>query len=693
MIHFEQYNNINNYIINGDMAKARSLIIQLLDERKRLKLPNTSILNHLIREVGLFPYIDCNTASWEDVFAASMFRTNTSIDEFAILHIEQAYILKRLLQGESLAVSAPTSFGKSYIIDSFIALKKPNCVVIIVPTIALANETRRRLSKKFSNLYSIITTSDEIVGEKSILILPQERVFSYLREIKSIDILIVDEFYKASLNDERAQRLLNAMIELGKLSKQKYYLGPNIDHIVENPFTNDMQFVSENDFKTVVTKSKRVYLQKNKAQNIGTFKKQALVDILTESNSKALIYAASHSQVNLVCKILTQQLPLSISDLCKSFTQWLRVNYGSSCFLIPLIERGIGAHNGNLHRSLAQIQIKLFEEKCGLDTIVSTSSIIEGVNTQAERVILWNNKIAGEPLDYFTYRNIIGRAGRMFKYFIGYVYLLEEAPKEKPTQIDFPLTDDVVCNLDDDEPGIALNLQQKTKLQNYNNKLRSILGPRVFSVIKNNPSIKGFSPSLVLQLARKIVSDNRWPAEFDSLTTDNTYSWRQPIQEIFEELKDIKTANRVKIGLWIFSDNWNKSIPCLVQKFEKYNISAADVFRLERDITYRIPTILSAIYTIKSALYENTADIRPFIKRATNAFLPKNVYELEEYGLPRMLSKKIHNTNLIDLEDESVSISEIIKKLKHIGIDEILEKCKHLHPFDEYILKYFFDGI
>ena len=675
------------------MSKARSLIIQLLDKRKKLKIPNTPILNHLIREVGLFPYFDFNTASWEDMFATSMFRTNTSTDEYAVLHIEQSYILKRLLQGDSIAVSAPTSFGKSYIIDSFIALKKPNCIVIIVPTIALANETRRRLAKKFSHLYSIITTSDEAIEGKTIFILPQERVFSYLDKLHYIDILIVDEFYKAALNDERAQRLLSVMIELGKCAKQKYYLGPNIDRIVDNPFTNDMQFVSENDFKTVVTKRKNEYLLRPRGQSIDEFKKQALLRILTETKSKALIYASSHPQVKTVCSILTKNLDSSYSELCTNFSSWLRSNYGDSCFLIPLIERGIGTHNGNLHRSLAQIQIKLFEENDGLNTIVSTSSIIEGVNTQAERVILWNNKIGSNQLDYFTYRNIIGRAGRMFKYFIGYVHLLEEAPSEKQTLIDFPISDEVLCNLDDQEPGITLNLQQQKKLHDYNSELKAILGTQVFDYIRNNASIKGFSPSLVLRLAKKIKSNPNWPLGFSALITDNTFSWRQPILEIFSELKDTKTAKRINIGLWIFSENWDTPLPKLVQKFEKFHINASDIFKLERDITYKIPSILSAIYTIKSALYPLTPDIRPFIKRATNAFLPKNVFELEEYGLPRMISKKIHCANILDLEDETVPISEIIHQLKRIGYDKIIKGCRHLHSFDEYILRYFFEGI
>ena len=88
-----------------------------------------------------------------------------------------------------MAVSAPTSFGKSFIIDAFIAIKKPNIVVIIVPTIALADETRRRLQCKFSNLYKIITTSDSVIADKTICVFPQERAFAYMETLSDIDIL------------------------------------------------------------------------------------------------------------------------------------------------------------------------------------------------------------------------------------------------------------------------------------------------------------------------------------------------------------------------------------------------------------------------------------------------------------------------------------------------------------------------
>lgn len=64
----------------------------------------------------------------------------------------------------------------------------------------------------------------------------------------------------------------------------------------------------------------------------------------------------------------------------------------------------------------SQIQIKLFEDEDGLNNIVSTSSIIEGINTSAQNVILWKNKDGNPKLNSFKYKNVIGRSGRMFTF-------------------------------------------------------------------------------------------------------------------------------------------------------------------------------------------------------------------------------------------------------------------------------------
>jgi Superfamily II helicase len=110
-------------------------------------------------------------------------------------------------------------------INAFITLKQPTNVMIIVPTIALADETRRRLHKKFAQHYRIITTPDVPLSQKNIFIFPQERAINYVDRIHAIDILIVDEFYKAGVDfdKERAPILLKAILELKGKSKHRHH--------------------------------------------------------------------------------------------------------------------------------------------------------------------------------------------------------------------------------------------------------------------------------------------------------------------------------------------------------------------------------------------------------------------------------------------------------------------------------------
>lgn len=54
---FEECVKINNLIENCNKAEARSMVIKLLDKLQRDENEYTPLVNHVIREVGLFPYI------------------------------------------------------------------------------------------------------------------------------------------------------------------------------------------------------------------------------------------------------------------------------------------------------------------------------------------------------------------------------------------------------------------------------------------------------------------------------------------------------------------------------------------------------------------------------------------------------------------------------------------------------------
>lgn len=257
---FDTCQLINNSLNQGEDQVARDQLIQLLDFHQKNQLQQSSLVNHLIRRTGLYPYIELESSDWTDRFVFESFKANIGTDVPITLHREQSHLLSRLLNGESLAISAPTSFGKSFVIDSFIAIRRPNIVVIIVPTIALTDEVRRRLQKKFSSEYKIITTSDVDLAEKNILVFPQERALSYISRLKQIDMLVVDEFYKASakFDPERSPALLRVMLKLSSIAKQRYFLAPNISRLNASPFTQGMEFL-ELSFNTVFLKKTEMY--------------------------------------------------------------------------------------------------------------------------------------------------------------------------------------------------------------------------------------------------------------------------------------------------------------------------------------------------------------------------------------------------------------------------------------------------
>lgn len=380
------------------------------------------------------------------------------------------------------------------------------------------------------------------------------------------------------------------------------------------------------------------------------------------------------------------------TSLLTDFSEWLKINYGPDYLLVPLAMKGIGIHNGQLHRSLSQLQIRLFEEEDGIDTMVSTSSIIEGVNTQAESVILWSVKNGGCNIDYFTFRNIIGRAGRMLRYFVGKVYMLEVPPQQEDTSLQLEFPDDVAKGLDGSNPGVKLNNEQYQLIKSYQDEMIRLLGPEKWHQLQMIPQVKACSPTFLQKLVHKIVTNKSWPSNYDALQNFYTWDWKPALEDIID-IADLKNKNKLRTYACVASDAWNMSIPDIHEKVSRYNIGYEDMFAFERAISFKLSSTLALINYIKKIVYPDTPDISKFIHKASNAFLPKLVFQLEEYGLPRMVSKKIQSSGIINLEDENKEINVVIEEFNKIGVERVLSSISNLHPFEEYIIRYFYEGI
>lgn len=703
--YFDRCKELFDYIKVNDYFKARNGVIHLLNDLKDNNVHKNELVNHLIREVGLYQYIDEETSNWSDAFAKESFKVNTG-SELQTIHFEQSSVLKDLLNGKNIALSAPTSFGKSFIIDAFIANKKPNNVVIIVPTISLTDETRKRINKKFGHEYKIITTPNITLSDKNIFIFPQERAVSYSLIIKEIDLLIIDEFYKISKSNDkdRAVKLQEALIKLDSKSKQKYFLAPNIKSIKDNPFTNGMIKVEKLDFNTVVLKHHKLY---KVIRDNEVLKKEHLLNICEKD--KNLIYAALFKEIRTLQELFLDKYEDKQDKLIIDFSNWLKSNYDPEWNLAKLTLKGVGIHNGRLHRSITQYQVLLFDnEKSGLDNIISTSSLIEGVNTSAKNVIIWSIKSgqANSNLTPLSYKNIKGRAGRMFKHFIGNVYEMVE-PKLKNSdeiQLSIEIDNSLIGGIKDESYLSTISSENQKISQDYIFKIESILGDGEYRRLREENLLTSNDENLIYKICIELRDKYKDWKSLRMLYSDDPSDWKNILGKFcflnpqslrWDGNKDNAQFNQAKRFIQIISKNWSTSLPNLMLQLKKEELTIDDFFALEKRVCHNFSGYLNDFNNLNKIINkENFIDISGFINKCSNAFMPPVVLELEEYGLPRMITKKINHCKLINFDKSDMNIEEAIFQLKTIGRQNILNTCsKYLDDFDIFILDNFFENI
>ncbi|MUK25717.1 helicase-related protein [Aliivibrio fischeri] len=424
---------------------GQEFIIRALDALPLFK-KQTLLLQNLLRTAGLYPYLKkyFTDLSPEKEFVLDVYRSN--FDEKFIFHSMQARIFNLLSSGKNVVLSAPTSMGKSAIVDALISENKYKNIVIVVPTIALIDETRRRIHQRFGREYQIVHHGAQVKRkDKVIYIFTQERV-NERDDLNDIDLFIIDEFYKlADIKDEssrsRAFALNIALSKLLTVSKQFYMIGPYIDAIQGlNALKREFTFIPS-DFKTVALNIHKHDIAPN---NIST-KNEIVEEILKSYNGQTIIYCKSSNSIAQVIRFLTSLDSLFNRNFLsctnaslKKYYNWLKRYYGSDWGCSQALANGIGIHHGALPRAIQQKTVELFNTK-QIKFLICTSTMIEGVNTSAENIIIYDNRNGNPKIDSFTHKNISGRAGRMGQYLVGNVFCLEELPPQESQIVKLPL--------------------------------------------------------------------------------------------------------------------------------------------------------------------------------------------------------------------------------------------------------------
>lgn len=626
------------------LQQARDILVRVLEDAAEFK-GYEPIIQTLLRNVGLFPYLDFKNADVVDQLAAEAHRPE-AMPESIIFTAKQAEVYRELMAGRSVVLSAPTSFGKSLIIDAVIASKKHRNIVVVVPTLALVDETRRRLFK-FRNHYKVITHLSQKPAERNIYIHTQERVVEN-PHIQNVDFFVIDEFYKLQIEDssegnERAVLLNHAFYKLAKRAKQFYMLGPNIHELPDGFGPNYRCLFIRTDFSTVASDSHLVPEGKDDISRL-----KALVPIL---QGPTLVFSGSVNGARKLGRATAEMREeFEPKEALKQAIAWLSLNYSPRWGLVYALSRGVGIHHGKLPRSIAQLLVRLFNDGF-LDYLVCTSTLIEGVNTAARNVVVVDNKINKKKYDYFTFNNIRGRSGRMWKHYVGHVYLFNSPPNRELEFVDVP----VFTQNQNAPEALLVQLEPQDLSDDANMRVsqiwkQSLLAP---ATIRQNV---GIDPQGQIELAREIEARLQELIPLLSWTGQPTYAQTKEIFDLawrhfgVKAGAGVRSASQLTLLVNRYRRNPDYAAQLSASIAEKAGDDADEALEsflefARQWLSFKAPRLVSAVGRIQSDVLLRHG-IRPgnysyFCSQLESLFMNPVVTALEEYGVPIQIASRL----------------------------------------------------
>lgn len=629
----------------SDANDALDLIIRLVDRRDEFEKTLRGVgamIDAISREAGLYPYI-AGKGGWRDQIAIELMRAPGFKD--TIFHIEQAIVFRKLSEGRSIILSAPTSFGKSLLIDVLIAHRRPNTVVAVVPTIALLDEFRRRMEKRFGD-YQIITRSQQERFEgKAIYIGTQERLLER-GKIENIDLFIIDEFYKLDLDrkDNRALALNAILAKYGRSSKQIYLLGPSISDVPNiNHFRSDIELVK--------TRYSPVTADIIDRTIVGPSPEHLVNDLKSIKPSSSLIYVKSPPAAAALTEYILKSGLSRRSDFCRELGAWLAEHFHPEWILAKSVSRGIGIHHGRIPRSIAQLIISMFN-KGEIAAIVCTSSMIEGINTAAENVFIYDRKINTSKLDRFTFDNIKGRAGRMFKHNVGKIYLYNKPPDETQFDVRIPLfnsdelmSPELLLRVDDDYLTSTAR-RRKRAIENSSSLPAEVLSRWAeFGIDELNDLADNVR--LEIERSGELIVWKGIP-QYEQIRSAFDLSWRTlrfNRHSIVSSGQLAFYATRLRVEPTV-----RAYLESIVDSAGPDTQSEIDkCFNFLRGAEYTFPQILRATNDVIDAVIgADIVNYRVYAAELQGLFLPGELRTLDEYGIPLPLVRRLSGTLPID---------------------------------------------
>lgn len=632
-----------------DISEIRKEYVRIIDENKE----NIKLFSDELFHLGL------NMYSKEYSFDSALFNSfaTSYLDENIILHKEQLKIIATIENNPAVIVSAPTSFGKTFCIFEYIARYYPKNIVLIVPTLALVDEYKKKIINKYNdklNVYKTHINYDEEkeynYNENNIFILTHDKVMecNFYNNIEKIDLLVIDEVYKLKTDkdNDRVLVLNMAYKYLSDKSDKYILLAPFIKDIEDRSILSKQPIMYKSNFSPVVNEMITIEVANKKE------KYDKVMELLDNKlkTQKNLIYFAKVTELSkFVNNNICSRYPIISFDnnVINNFVSWAKEEIHDDWYVVKAMERGFLVHNGQLPLGVRMMQIDLYENNSSYKNMLCTSTLLEGINICSKNIIITEPKRSNTDFDAFDFYNLVGRTGRLNKHYVGYAYYLKR-PGDKDYKYDdavktikFELTDmesaDIkILNGDYNKNEEFLEFLNDINIS-YEDYMNNIGYKYRFSTVKELYKYFKLNYTSLLEIVYIMMNDRK---------KGRYYLICELLKIIYNKTKVERDVNiDSKIISWSLHKN-RYSIKYIVNKILEKN---------EMDLDYLISKTIRLKYsTIEHEIYSKIKIINYFLKCKKNE---------QEYNF-------INDKILVPIESQYFSNSEIRKNLKGLGLYE-----------------------
>lgn len=430
-----------------------------------------------------------------------------------------------------------------------------------------------------------------------------------------------------------------------------------------------------------------------------------------------MLYCTTPSKANEYATKLAQRHQESVitNKRFSVFIEHLKRNYNiddsvKEWSFVNVLEMGFGMHHGKMPKYIQKEVLDLFNDGI-FSLLFCTSTIVEGVNTNAKNMVVLNHKKGGSNLTVFDFKNIIGRAGRYYHNFVGRYFLvdkeLEKFEHTEDLELNFVTYDEQVLDPIDIDNSEYNDLSYENKILKQKRLERQREYILTDEVYEKNRLIKKEYQEILLKfllnndtLYNKFYNYTTFP---DILTQFTTYHAMSTVLVVFEQsgLLEENIVSRYKgisntycgegfRGLLKYEiDNARK------EKYDKYgnkvknkSIDRAymEAFKTQKEIIeHKIPKMLTLFETI--FLYASSLkgkELNNFSLSKVTRFFETGVKsyfgeQLVEFGFPVDAIKRIEDSNA-----KLVSMNADLSK-KYIK-EHLIEIKKVLDAYEKELL-------